>query len=61
VTKDGELREDSSPCDLCGEPAVTVEGDQARCAAHRGVEAKSAGTFRLFGSLNDQIEGMTQP
>lgn len=42
MEKTGEVRVQSTPCDLCSKPAVVIVGKTARCAEHAGIKTASA-------------------
>jgi len=60
MIKDGELRENSTPCDICGQPSTCVVGQSARCVEHQVSEDKQAEADIHLKSFTAPLETFTE-
>lgn len=54
MIKDGEVRANSTPCDMCSQPAATVVAGSARCVDH--TDTKEASGSPLLKSFTSPLE-----
>lgn len=54
MTKDGEVRVNSTPCDMCSQPATLLVGNTARCPDH--MDTKEASVTQILKSFTEPLE-----
>ena len=53
MIKTGEVKVDSTPCDICSEPATVIVGNTAKCAEHA--------TDNKESSVDINLKSFTEP